>query len=389
MRIFSTSAPQQSSTGQLTEAITKVLSVNQLPPEDDEKYKELYVSAANKKLYAQLGLFAAETSARIQIAFNFLNMLVVRSAEMEDLLEVDPDGFYSVCRRFLWESVSRIESITAAPSSDMLGVLSQNLQYPSGLVVKNSARYPGGSDIINSGIPCATSELAASGNFTMIRPNPAAGIDSRIDANFEQANTRIYSAEISQAAIRAANQLYQAIIGTKRPEGRAMFSPDTKVVPLNFKWSRLNAIIAAVHPALAQLDVEVFRDADPKMAKVIGSFMSIGVRLMPSKSMVHRQMQNMRGDKGDVDINPVAHALQVEAESGLVLSLRKEFVEYISQGDTALKTLCLYRWYTGWASYYMTAGRSKKKKGVTGATRLYTKISQIPRYVTSATSIPI
>jgi len=388
MRIFSTSAPQQSSTGQLTEAITKVLSVNQLPPEDDEKYKELYVSAANKKLYAQLGLFAAETSARIQIAFNFLNMLVVRSAEMEDLLEVDPDGFYSVCRRFLWESVSRIESITAAPSSDMLGVLSQNLQYPSGLVVKNSARYPGGSDIINSGIPCATSELAASGNFTMIRPNPAAGIDSRIDANFEQANTRIYSAEISQAAIRAANQLYQAIIGTKRPEGRAMFSPDTKVIQLNFKWSQLNAIISAIHPTLGQLDVEVFRDADPKMAKVIGSFMSIGVRLMPSKSMVIRQMQNMRADKGDIDVNPVAHSLQIEAESGLVLSLRKEFVEYISQGDTALKTLCLYRWYTGWASYYMTAGRSKKKKGATGANRLYTKISQIPRYVTSATSIP-
>ena len=388
MRILSTSAPNQSSGAQMTDAVNKVLSIHNLSPEDEEKYKELYVPAANKKLFAQLGLFAAEATSRVQLAFNLLQVIVANAADFEDLLDTDPDQFTQGIHNYLKPTLDRINGMVANPSSDFLASLAQNLQYPAGLVIRDSVRYPGGSDVVCSGIPGGQSDLATSGNFNVLRVLPTSLVDTKHDEAFERNNTRTYSAEIAQNAIRAGQQLYQAIFGTSRPTGRAMFSTDTHFIPLNFKWSRLNAIIDAIHPALAAVGAEIFRDADPKMVKVIGDFMGLGLRAMPAKQIVHRQLQNMRADQGDVDVNPVAHAIAVEAEGAAILSLRKEFVEYISQGDSALKTLCLYRWYSGWASYYMTAGRAKKKKGVTGAIRLYTRISQIPRYVTSATSIP-
>ncbi|AXG66567.1 putative ATP-dependent DNA helicase [Dickeya phage vB_DsoM_JA13] len=388
MQIFSTSAAQPSGSTQLVDAVNKTLSIHELSASDEEKYKELYVSAANKKVFAQLGLLASEYCARTQLAFNVLQVLVARGADFEDMIDVEPDQFVAEVRRMLADGISTIESIVASPSSATMEKLAQNLQYPSGLTIRPSKRFAGGSDIVNSGIPSGNSDLAQSGNFVIMRRPPLNLIDSKQDEAFESNNTRIYSAEIAQGALRAAQQLYEAIFGKKRPVGRAMFDTDLHTIPLNFKWSQLNAIFDAIHPLMAQVGVEIFRDVDTKLVKAATNFMSIGLRAMPSRQITYRQLQNMRADQGDVDVNPVAHALSVEIESGLILSLRKEFVEYISQGDSALKTLCLYRWYSGWASYYMTAGRTKKKKGTTGAIRLYTKISQIPRYVTSATSIP-
>lgn len=388
MRILSTSAPNQSSGAQMTDAVNKVLSIHSLSPEDEEQYKELYVPAANKKLFAQLGMFAAEVTGRVQLAFNVLQFIVANAADFEDTLETDPENFTANINQFLRGTLSRIEGVSASPSSDFLGSLAQNLQYPAGLVIRDSTRYPGGSDVVCSGIPGGQSDLANAGNFNILRATPIMLVDTKHDEAFERNNTRIYSAEIAQNAIRAGQQLYQAIFGKARPTGRAMFATDTHLIPLDFKWSQLNGIMDAIHPAFAAAQAEIFRDADPKMVKAIGGFMSIGLRAMPAKQVVYRQLQNMRADQGDVDVNPVSHAIAVEAEGAAILSLKKEFVEYISQGDSALKTLCLYRWYSGWASYYMTAGRAKKKKGVTGAIRLYTRISQIPRYVTSATSIP-
>lgn len=380
MKIFSTSAPAKSGSAQIVEAINKTLSVHTLSPEDDAKYKELYLAARQRKVFEQLGAFTAATVLRINTAYDLLNYIVINAGAFEDMVDSDPDVFASRISTYLQKATTTIGAqLGAKLPKEVKAVLSQNLGAYAGITIEKSTRYAGGRDIIQSGTPVATSSNAALGNFEIFSSG-GTRITHSNDGAFQEDMVRVYSAEIAQNAVRAGEQLHEAIFGAKRGTGDAMFAAKSIRIPLKFNWSQLNGILQAIHPSLAGIQIDLFEDLDKAVVKALGGFLSLGLRSVPSRAIVMMKVRTMKHGGKDLDINPISQSIDVKAEGGLILSLKKEFVDHISQGDESLATLCLYRWYQAWASYYMSVSNSTGK-GIKNP-------RQIPRYVTSATSIP-
>ncbi|AWY08449.1 DNA helicase [Erwinia phage vB_EamM_Alexandra] len=377
-QMISTSA---TATQQIADTFNQALAVKTLPPEFDGKMSKMYATGKSRRNYETLAVFTASTVARIYAAFDLINYIVVNGAEFEDMLEVAPEDFTKRVKANIDLSVMRINMTLNGDklSREIKSSLAEHLSASSGAIIENSTRFPGGRDIIMSGTPCPTSPLASNGNFNVLNNQGSDRPRVDNDAHFERANLQTYSSEIAQAAIRIAKTLYKDIFGVERTNSNAF---DTKMVriPLDKDWSVYNAALRSIHPAMTGIDIDLFRNLDKGTAEALGDFMTIGIRPIPGKQMIDRKIQAMKiSPDTPVDFNAVALATDIRVEGGLIVNFEKEMVEYISQGaDT--QTMCLYRWFQGWASYYFRVAGSTR----TGITRA----ARIPRYVTSATTLP-
>ncbi|UAW96668.1 hypothetical protein pEaSNUABM22_00181 [Erwinia phage pEa_SNUABM_22] len=377
-QMISTSA---TATQQIADTFNQALAVKTLPPEFDGKMSKMYATGKSRRNYETLAVFTASTVARIYAAFDLINYIVTNGAEFEDMLEVAPDDFVKRVKNNIDLSIMRINMSLNGDklSREIKTSLAEHLSAASGAVIENSTRFPGGRDIIMSGTPCPTSPLASNGNFNVLNNQGSDRPRVDNDANFERANIQTYSSDIAQAAIRVAKTLYKDIFGVERTNSNAF---ETKMVriPLDKDWTVYNAALRSIHPLMHNMDIDLFRNLDKGAAEALGDFMTIGIRPIPGKAMIDRKIQAMKiSHDTPVDFNPVALATDVRVEGGLIVNFEKEMVEYISQGaDT--QTMCLYRWFQGWASYYFRVAGSTR----TGITRA----ARIPRYVTSATTLP-
>lgn len=368
-------------TQQIADTFNQALAIRPLPPEFDAKTSKMYATGKSRRNYEALAVFTASTVARIYAAFDLINYIVVNGAEFEDMLEVAPEDFQKRVKNNIDASTLKINMLLNGDklSREIKTALAEHLSSSSGAIIENSTRFPGGKDIIMSGTPCPTSPLASNGNFNVLNNQGSDRPRVDNDANFESANLRTYSADIAQQAIRVAKTIYKDIFGVDRTNGNAF---DTKMVriPLDKDWSVYNAALRSIHPSMHNIDIDLFRNLEKPVVDGLGDFMTIGIRSIPGKAMIDRKIQAMKiSPDTPVDFNEVALATDVRVEGGLIVNFEKEMVEYISQGaDT--QTMCLYRWFQGWASYYFRVAGSTR----TGITRA----ARIPRYVTSATSLP-
>lgn len=368
-------------TQQIADTFNQALAIRPLPPEFDAKMSKMYATGKSRRNYEALAVFTASTVARIYAAFDLINYIVINGAEFEDMLDVAPDDFVKRVKNNIDAATLKINMMLNGDklSREIKTALAEHLSSSSGAIIENSTRFPGGKDIIMSGTPCPTSPLASNGNFNVLNNQGSDRPRVDNDANFESANLRTYSADIAQQAIRVAKTLYKDIFGVERTNSNAF---DTKMVriPLDKDWSVYNAALRSIHPSMHNIDIDLFRNLDKSVVDGLGDFMTIGIRSVPGKQMIDRKIQAMKiSHDTPVDFNEVALATDVRVEGGLIVNFEKEMVEYISQGaDT--QTMCLYRWFQGWASYYFRVAGSTR----TGITRA----ARIPRYVTSATSLP-
>ena len=377
-QIISTSA---TATQQIADTFNQALAIRALPPEFDGKMSKMYATGKSRRNYETLAVFTASTVARIYAAFDLISYIVVNGAEFEDMLEVAPEDFIKRVKANVELSQMRINIALNGDklSREIKTSLAEHLSASSGAIIENSTRFPGGKDIVMSGTPVPNSQLAAHGNFNVLgnQGSDRPRVDN--DSGFESANLRTYSSEIAQSAIRVAKTLYKDIFGVERTNGNVF---ETKMIriPLDKDWSVYNAALRSIHPAMNGIDIDLFRNLDKSVSEALGDFMTIGIRPVPGKAMIDRKIQAMKiSHDTPVDFNEVALAIDVRVEGGLIVNFEKELVEYISQGaDT--QTMCLYRWFQGWASYYFRVANSTR----TGITRA----ARIPRYVTSATTLP-
>ncbi|EBY9527621.1 hypothetical protein D5P86_01400 [Salmonella enterica subsp. enterica serovar Infantis] len=377
-QIISTSA---TATQQIADSFNQALAIKPLPSSLDAKVSKMYATGKSRRNYEAIGVFTAATVARIYAAFDLINYIVVNGAEFEDMLEVAPDEFVKRIKANVELSVMRINVTLNGDklSREIKSSLAEHLSHSSGAIIENSTRFPGGKDIIMSGTPCPTSPVAGHGNFNVL--NNQGSDRPRVDADetFERQNLQVYSSEIAQSAIKMAKTLYKDIFGEERNSGNA-FNTKMIRIPLDKDWTVYNAALRSIHPTMHNLDIDLFRNLDKAVVDGLGDFMTIGIRSIPGKAMIDRKIQAMKiSPDTPVNFNEVALATDVRVEGGLIVNLEKEMVEYISQGaDT--QAMCLYRWFQGWSSYYFR---------VSGSTRTgITRAARIPRYVTSATTLP-
>lgn len=378
MKIISTSA---TATQQIADTFNAALAVKPLPAEFDPKMAKMYATGKSRRNYETLAVFTAATVSRIYAAFDLINYIVTNGAEFEDMLDVNPDDFLKRVKQNVDMSVMRINMTLNGDklSREMKAVLGDHLSNAEGAIIEGSVRFPGGKDIILTGTPCPTSPLAGAGNFNVLNNQGSDRPRVDNDNTFAQLNLSTYSSEIAQGAIKVAKTLHKEIFGEARTS-KNLFQAKMVRIPLDKDWSIFNALLRSIHPSMHTMDIDLFRNLDKSVVDGLGDFMMIGMRSIPGKSMIDRKLSAMKVSYDTpADFNEVAIATDVRAEAGLVVNLEKELVEYISQGAEA-QTMCISRWFRGWASYYFR---------ISGSTRTgITRAARIPRYVTSATTLP-
>ncbi|AQT28650.1 putative ATP-dependent DNA helicase [Erwinia phage vB_EamM_Yoloswag] len=370
---------------QIAESVENALAVHPIDPDVAQRMDQMYQGGKNRALFEQVGRFAAATVARIYLAYNVIGFIVENAAEFEDALEADDGEFARRIGTMVGGEVAKIDALYNAPKliRDVKTLLASNMSSRDSAIIEGSERFPGGHDIIMSGTPASSTPAAAMGNFNLL--NEQGGNRPRLDNDeqFQDKNIRVYQAEIAQNAIRAANQLHESIFGEPRRGGQALFYCRMVRVNLDFDWSALNNILYAIHPSLSSQDLNIFQNMDKKVTDVLAPFMQLGVRSVPGRNLLDRKMQALRVSKDQpVEINPVNLAVDVRAEAGIIVNLEKPIVEYICQGATDLTAMCVYRWFQGWAEYYL------RVQGTSRASGSVTRRAAIPRYVTSATTLP-
>ena len=376
-QIISASA---TATQQIADSFNQALAVRPLPEKFDGVMSKMYTTKGRGN-YQTLAVFTASTVARIYAAFDLINYIVINGAEFEDMLEVAPEDFVKRVKGYIDQSSMKINMLLNGDklSREIKGALAEHLSSTEGAIIESSVRWPGGKDIIMAGTPCPDSPLAANGNFNVLNNQGSDRPRVDKDETYERRAIDTYSSEVAQNAIQIARSLYRDIFGEDRSNAN-IFQTKMVRIPLDKDWTIYNAALRSIHPSMHTLDIDLFRNLDKAVVAGLGDFMQIGLRSIPSRQMLDRKIQAMKiSPDTPVEFNDVSVVTDVRCEGGLIVNLEKEMVEYISQGaDT--QTMCLYRWFQGWSSYYYRVQNSTR----TGIQRM----SRIPRYVTSATTLP-
>lgn len=370
----------KTATQQIAETVSKSLSIVELSPDDQKKMDGYYLTRVQRKSFENLGVFATQVNARLTAAYDLIGFLLLNAQTFEDMLEVNPDEFVSRVQTYISAKQGHVSILDGKLSKEIKAKLMESLTATGSALVRPSKRFPGGMDIVQTGTPCATSPQAAAGSFNFFSQTPTSRVQNTKGEEYEEEKLANYSSDLSVGALRAADQLQQAVFGNIR-KGENVFDPDVTLIKLDFNWNALNSILSAIHPIFNRIDIDLFKDFDKDSAKIIGPFMSLGIKRLPLAEMVRIKMNQMRytpDDKANL-YNPTVLAVNIGFECALVTSLEKELVNYIVQGSDQ-KTMSLFRWYQAWGSLNMRVSGQAK-----GNIR---KLSGIPRYVTSATKIP-
>lgn len=370
---------------QIAESVEKALALHSIDDEVQQRMELMYPAGRQRGAFDSLGRFVAATVARIYAAYNILGYICENAAAFEDSLEAGEDTFaLNIGQQFRAET-DKINLLLNAPKLDknIKTLLSANITNRSNAVIEGSRRFDGGLDVVLSGIPAASTPVAGLGNFNLFNDQGSNRPRLDDDEQFRDKNVAVYQSDIAQQAIRVANQLHESIFGYPRRGGSSLFYAQVDKIDLDYNWEALNNILYSIHPSLNGQDISLFQNLDKDCVKILGGFMQIGLRSVPGRNLLERKMQALKiATDTPVNVNAVNLAIDVRAEGGLVLNIERPIVDYICQGATDLSTMCVYRWFQSWAEYYCR---------ITGAARSgnVTRRAAIPRYVTSATMIPM
>lgn len=387
MDIISESAPKKAAGTQITDVLSKTLSLKTLPPAVAKKMEQdLYFGGKDRYRFEDAGVFLSRTVTLLTYTFDFLNIIASRGDVFEDLLEFDPEDAASRLRVTLDGMRTTAEAVFSEKSmpKEIKASIAMSLGDSDSIYIKDSVRYAGGKDIIQTGAPVSGSSTSNMANYNplMLKGDPR--VFDHDGEKFEALKAEKYDTEIVQSCIRAAKQIHKHVFGTERKAAN-MFDCEPKLIPLDFDWTVINNIIKSIHPVFNGIDTKLFANLDGAAVKALSRVTSFGIKSVPSPLLATRQFRRMQEGSAEaislssLGYNEVAEALDVRVEGAFIFSLNKEYVDYISQGDE-LTVLSMYRWFKNWSSYYMRMKGSTK----TGTRRL----SEIPRYVTSAALIP-
>lgn len=370
----------KTATQQIADTISESLSLVTLTPEQEAQMAGMYLTRKDRKSFETLGVFATATVTRLTMAFDFIGYLLAYADTVEDQMEADEA---SILARFqsMFDQYANTVAILESGKlpKELKASLAESLTNVRGAIIRKSTRFEGGMDILHTGTPAAESPLAAAGNFDFFQGSPSrARAEMSVGESFAATNTRMYQTEVSKGAIRAAKSLQDAVFGNQRNAGN-VFANEVKNIDLDFNWESLNNVLYSIHPSFTRLNISLFKNLDKGAVSLLKDFLSVGIKRMPSGRMIEAKKSQLRYNTDPAIYNEVVLATDLAFEAAIVLSLRPEFVKYITQGAEQ-KTQSLYRWYQSWGGYFM-----RVSGGARGSIR---KLSAVPRYVTSATRLP-
>lgn len=369
----------KAATQQIAETIKESLALHELAPEQKAEMNTFYPNSKQRQYTEVIGNFLVANIARLTCAFDFIGFLLSYADTLEDNMDADPESELARFQSMFDAYAAAVAPMEVAKLPKTLRAsLAESMGNSRGAILRPSKRYPGGMDILHTGTPCGDGPLANAGNFNFWHSSPAAQrVEMDVGSAFEQTSTRLYQTDLSKGAIRAAKAIQETLFGNVRNGGN-VFENEVTIVPLDFNWARLNDILYSIHPMFNRLNINLFKNLDKQIFPVFGHFLSLGIKRMPTPRQIRAKKDQLKYQLDANLFNEVVLVTDLAFEGALVLSIKPEFVTYLTQAS-AQKTHALYRWYQMWAERAFRLSGTARSSGAT---------TSMPRYVTSATKIP-
>lgn len=318
---------------------------------------------AKNRRYAvnEYAAFAGNTQVRMEFFFNLLGQIFERAStiELDSTEAFFREAVPSLVQSMNKTSVIRLgEKMGTETKKAMASLFNIN---PT--TIQPSETSKGGYDIIVDGVP--GHQL-----FLGLTPFKQHRDLDNIPSNFtkEEADRAtagmadVHSSDLAQRAYKAARTAQAYLFGAPI-DTESMKTPGKRYfLPLSFDFESLNNILWTVSPLLRGL--RVFENLDRGMYRDgMENFYHITLRPYGLSTRVTKELYaNIR--KGTHVINPYYSAFAMRYMAGVAISLDKDIVRFITQGqEDTIPYLALSRWFKAWRSYYV---RFKGDSGTAG-----------------------
>jgi hypothetical protein len=305
--------------------------------------------------------FAGNTQVRLEFYFNLLGQIFERAST----LELDStEAFFREAVPALVQSLNNSNTIRMG---EKMGTETKkaiaSLFNINPTTIQPSETAKGGFDIIVDGIP-GHSLLSGLTPFRMNRElsSVVATLDQATAPDSISALNDQYDSELAKLAYKAARTAQAYLFGAPI-DNKAMQNPGKRYfLPLSFDFESLNNILWTVSPLLR--GVRIFENLDRGMYRDgMEAFYHITVRPYAAAPRISKaQYAALRN--GTQVINPYYAAFSLRFMNGVAISLDKDIVRFITQGqEDTIPYLALSRWFKAWRSYYV---RFKGDSGTAG-----------------------
>ncbi len=361
------------------------VSVKEETAEGDEvgaPKKKRVTHNTDKTHYFELAQYLAKVSAYVNVTFAHLRWLV-KEAEYTN----SPDEMKDFDRsmRTLLGRINQADIMSAA--KNFMFICGSGKQH----IIRPSTKFPGGYDIIYSGIPgagagkssCITLEVGTNQNEV---PQYQTSWDYRREV-------AIYEKPWAATAIKKANEIQNALLGKNVGQVRQNIHSHLRqshMVPLDFDFRTTVASIlhdketAAVYGPDKIANIDSWPQVPKHLVTSLGKFFSILINLEPNNAEVNFMYSHAEAETSIPENHLTSNtylATQPDISFSIVAHIPKEVAEYITQTQPGnkLSLVALNTWASVWSRALLRAPKSKTQGG-----RI--KIKNVPRYILPASS---
>ena len=359
-----------------------------LSKEDNKEYLNVFYANTNDKPVktsdiAALVVESVKVSTQLNNFVRICSYMIARGGVLEDQ---EPQELEEHLRNRLVLMQNAIgEDMMEEQIKGFLGRLNSaggnNHHYH---VIKDSTRYPGGKDIIFSGIPSYGDESSNSSGFIHSIANFEDSFNDAPGADYERNKVNHYDSTVAINAKAALEQVQQAIFQKSLSVDSAQDWTQA-LLPFDFDFERLNDVVRRT----LGFDLNIFSNC--KFVQALQPYFNILIQIIPHPVLVSRYADYYRNlelkqSNPDSSIEPeqpnnqelltLESALVRKMATSIGISLPKKFVDYISQTTDGTGNLyALNTWIAQWGRVFL-----RPKGGARGGAF----VKHLPRYIIPA-----
>lgn len=321
-------------------------------------------------VFDKLAWYIAGTSARIHYMFSLLSYIVEQAELLETRAAEGNEDIWNVSIPSACKTMQ--QRIDTGPNTREIKAAMMGAMTRTPTMIVPSKTHAGGFDLFIEGIP----EHKVSGGLDIFNSNRASKITALATSGYE--GDVIYGSDTAQRALKAARLAQDYLFGEVSDVSSVTGPIRRSTLPLTFDFEALNDILGTVHPSLRRLNL--FVNLDKRLVENVDQFFLFSLRpYFDSHTVDKNLVKRLKSNPTLMPLTDEYLACAVRATMGLCLSLDKEIVHFVTQGQEEVSPyLMLTRWFKAWRSYYM------RVKGLSGGANAINRRSNLPLCATAA-----
>lgn len=332
--------------------------------------------------FYELVKYLADVSSYLNLTFSQLRYVAIQGSYMDG-----PQPSKDFAKNFRALLAMRGEEDADNAAKQFMEIAQSGKMH----IIKPSARFKGGYDILYSGVP---GSAPGTGSCLSVRK----GADSdpfpaRKDTYSHRAMVEdTFGKPYCDLSLAKARMILKALFGKDTKAGQNLFSHirHSAIVPLDFKFKETLDRIVNSSDIQKVLGVDSIADFQgmptipDNLMRGLAKYFSILVNVEPNRDQVNFAYSSNTSEAPDAEKQPVSDeylTMQPDITFSIVVSLPQDIVEYITQTPSggAIPLIPLNTWASMWSRGLLRAPRVKAKGGSID-------IRSLPRYVLTASA---